>query len=161
MLYFIYTHIYSTYIYMYSCRCGLLYWGYKNAQDTVFFSEILQSRGGRPMVTNKSLTAVNGVRVGAPGRELSIIQGRWEDVQGNFTEVWCPPWTTVLPAHCLWNPSFETILCKHLKIICTDGQASSVKLKIDLNFPNGQSAWRTIYRGCQKMSTHFKKKKNY
>lgn len=45
-------------------------WGCKNTQNTFFFSEILLSRGGRPMFTNKDVTVVSGGTVGAPEREL-------------------------------------------------------------------------------------------
>lgn len=65
-------------IHMYTlARCGLWYWVYafvqKNAQDTSFFSEILQSetcRGRRPMLTDYSYGRSEwSDTVGAPGRK--------------------------------------------------------------------------------------------
>lgn len=71
-----YMYIYR-YIYTYIlARCVLLYWGYKKAQDTFFFSEILQSRGGRPMSTDKSHDRRECSDSGAPGRELQSHFGR-------------------------------------------------------------------------------------
>ena len=97
------------------------------------------------MFTNKDVTVVSGGTVGAPERELPMLRGgtrlcgETSQSSGVLPEVR----PAVLPAHCLQSPSFEMILCTHFKIICAGGQSCSVSLKIDFNFQDGQSAWRT------------------
>ena len=82
---------------------------------------------------------VTTVMVGAPGRGCGGPRGG-ERVARDTAQGMMPELVSSEA------PPLEIILHKHLQIICTDGQSTSVNQKTDLSFQSGHRAWRTTQK---------------